>query len=158
MGYKYHLQLDDDTIVNSKVSYNIIQRMSTLNIKMAVPYQIWQDSPEMLAGLAELTRYWIYINGFVPTGPLYDHLTPKSLQGLTTETWDRKYHPGYFTVLDLEFWFDAKVQDYLATVLRVSNAIQLECMLFLLNTLVDNLHRCIIRLGEMLRADGKSKV
>ena len=42
MGYKYHLQLDDDTIVNSKINYNLIQRMNSKSLKMAVPYQVWQ--------------------------------------------------------------------------------------------------------------------
>jgi hypothetical protein len=107
--------------------------------KMAVPHQIWQDSPDVLAGLAELARYWfampcritiiismikrssfhrIVINNFAPRGPLYDHLTPKSIEGLTTQHWDRKYHPGYFTIMDLNFWFTPQVQDFLSTVLR----------------------------------------
>jgi hypothetical protein len=120
MGYKYHLQLDDDTMVNGNISFNFATKMNSEQLKMAVTYQIWQDSPSMLAGLAEITRYWIYINSFDPPGTLYEHLNPKSINGLTTETWDRKYHPGYFTILDLEFWFDPTVQDFLQTILKVN--------------------------------------
>jgi hypothetical protein len=124
MGYKYHLQLDDDTFMNSKIGYNFIHRMSSQNLKIAVPYQIWQDTPEMLAGLAELTRYWLYITKFTPVGPLYEHLTPKSITGLTTDSWDRKYHPGYFTIIDLDFWFGSDVQDFLVTVLRTGRDVE----------------------------------
>ena len=78
----------------------------------------------MLSGLAELTRYWIVVNKFTPTGPLYEHLTPKNIDGLTTDHWDRKYHPGYFTILNLDFWFSASVQDFLVTVLRTGKDVE----------------------------------
>ena len=85
---------------------------------------MYQDSPEMLSGLAELTRYWIVINKFTPKGPLYEHLTPKNIEGLATDHWDRKYHPGYFTILDLDFWFSSNVQDFVATILRTGRDIE----------------------------------
>ena len=52
MGYRYYLQLDDDTMLNNLFEYNIIEKMQASDYKLAVPHQIWQDSPEMLAGLA----------------------------------------------------------------------------------------------------------
>ena len=34
MGYKYHLQLDDDTIINNKIGYNFIEKMRTSGVSM----------------------------------------------------------------------------------------------------------------------------
>jgi len=40
MGYRYHLQLDDDTMVNSKLEENIVAKMSASGYKLSVPYQV----------------------------------------------------------------------------------------------------------------------
>ena len=34
MGYKYHLQLNDDTIINNKIGYNFIDKMMTSGVSM----------------------------------------------------------------------------------------------------------------------------
>jgi hypothetical protein len=34
MGYKYHLQLDDDTIINNKVGYNFVEKMRMSDVSM----------------------------------------------------------------------------------------------------------------------------
>jgi hypothetical protein len=60
MGYKYYLQLDDDTMINQLLEYNVVEKMQSSDYKLAVPYQIWQDSPEMLAGTCH--SLWISIS------------------------------------------------------------------------------------------------
>ena len=54
MGYRYQLQLDDDTIFLQDISYNLVSKMKGNGYKLAVTHKLWQDSTEYSAGLAEV--------------------------------------------------------------------------------------------------------
>lgn len=119
MGYKYHLQFDDDAMINNIISYDIVSRARNETKDMVVFSDIYGDNPSVLSGLPELTRYWLYVRKFSIQGPLLDHVKPRGdINGLTTDGWDRLYHPGYFVILSVDFWFSDVVQDFLKTVLR----------------------------------------
>lgn len=118
MGYKYHLQYDDDAMLNSPLKSNLVERMKISGYDMAVFSDVLGDNSNVLSGLPELTKYWLYIRNFTPRGTLLSHVKGKDLNGLTTDGWDRMYHPGYFLIIGVDFWFDSLVQDYLTTVLR----------------------------------------
>jgi hypothetical protein len=82
------------------------------------------EVPQATLGLPELTRYWLTITQFKPKGPLLKNLRPPSLDGLTSEGWNRLYHPGYFILFKVDLWFQSDVQDYLTTVFRSGRDIE----------------------------------
>jgi hypothetical protein len=55
---------------------------------------------------------------------LFKHMKPPDLNGLTSDGWDRLYHPGYFVIISVDFWFHPDVQDYLLTILRSGKDIE----------------------------------
>jgi hypothetical protein len=118
MGYKYHLQFDDDAMLNGPLRYDIVQKLRNSSISMGVFSDVIGEVAHLTLGLPELTRYWLRIRHFTPQGALFKHLRPPDLSGLSSDGWDRLYHPGYFVILSVDFWFQSEVQDYLTTVLR----------------------------------------
>jgi hypothetical protein len=46
------------------------------------------------------------------------------MNGLSSDGWDRLYHPGYFVIINLDFWFQLEVQDFLTTVMRSGRDIE----------------------------------
>jgi hypothetical protein len=118
MGYSLHLQFDDDAMLNQPLPYDIVQQFKEKKYMMGVFSDHIGEVPQCTLGLAELTRYWLAVKGLEPKGALYQHLNPPNMGGLTSNGWDRMYHPGYFIIISLEFWYQAEVQDYLTTVFR----------------------------------------
>jgi hypothetical protein len=124
MGYAYHLQFDDDAMLNNKIEYDVVQSLKEKTIDMAVFSDLIGEVPQVVLGLPELTNFWIKSNKFTPVGSLFKHLNPPNILGLTSEGWDRMYHPGYFLIISLDFWFEKNVQSYLTTVLRSGRDIE----------------------------------
>lgn len=118
MGYKFYMQLDDDAMLNNKIEFNLVQKFREKQYQMGVFSDYIGEVPQVTNGLAELTRYWLTITNYNPTGPLFDHVSPKSLDGVTSKGWDRYYHPTYFLITSIDFWFSDIVQDFLTTVLQ----------------------------------------
>jgi hypothetical protein len=75
-------------------------------------------------GLPELVKYWLTVNLYTPKGDLVNRLEGKNLKNLSSETWDRYYHPGYFLIIDIDFWFRPEVQNFVMTILRVGRDIE----------------------------------
>jgi hypothetical protein len=94
MGYKYKLQFDDDAMLQNQQNYDIVAKMKDFD--MGVFSDHIGEPVHVVAGLPELTKYWLYVNHYNPKGALMDHINPKDdkFTGLTTEGWDRMYHPG----------------------------------------------------------------
>jgi len=124
MGYAYHLQFDDDAMLNSALAYNVIDKLKDRNYLMGVFSDLIGEVPQATLGLPELTRYWMTVSQFKPKGPLLKNLHPPSLDGLTSDGWNRLYHPGYFILFKVDFWFQSDVQDYLTTVFRSGRDIE----------------------------------
>lgn len=117
MGYKFYMQLDDDAMLNNKIDFNLVQKFREKQYQMGVFSDYIGEVPQVTNGLAKLTRYWLTITIYNPTGPLFDHVSPKFLDGVT-KGWDRYYHPTYFLITSIDFWFSDIVQDFLTTVLQ----------------------------------------
>ncbi len=118
MGYAYHLQFDDDAMLNGKLDFNIVEKLNEKKLLMAVSSTTIPDARQVTLGLPDLTHYWMTLKTYTPKGPLFKHLDPPSVEGLTSAGWDRLVHPGYFIIISTEFWFQKLVQDYLTTVFR----------------------------------------
>ena len=123
MGYQYYLQYDDDACLNSFLDFNIVTKFQNSSYKMGVFSDHIGEVAHVALGIAELTRYWMTINKYLPQGTLFNHLTPKNIDGLFSNPgnfggWDRYYHPGYFLITSIDFWFGDLVQDYLTTILK----------------------------------------
>ena len=124
MGYPYLMQLDDDAVLNSHVEKNIVEVMNMNKYQMAVFHDSQDEIREVIWGLPEFTRYWLTINNFTPVGPLFKHLTPPNLNGLTMEGWDRHYYRGYAIITSLEYWFQPNAQDFVTRVMRLGRDIE----------------------------------
>lgn len=118
MGYEYHLQFDDDAILLSPLSIDVVEMSRRRNILMGVFPDLIGEVPQCTLGLPELTQYWMTIRGHEPKGELFAHVRPQNMDGVTSRGWDRLYHPGYFMMISLSFWFQNEVQDYLTAVFR----------------------------------------
>lgn len=118
MGYSYHLQFDDDAMFNGVLDFDLVKHLSAERKMMGVFSDLIGEVPQCTLGLPELTRYWLTIRGHTPKGALFKHVNPPDMSGVTSAGWDRMYHPGYFIIISMEFWFQNEVQDYLTTVFR----------------------------------------
>ncbi len=118
MGYEYHLQFDDDAMVNSDITFNITERMDAQKYNTALFSDVIYEIPAATLGLSELTSYWLRINHYTPRGPIYKHTTPANLQGLNSDGYHRAYSPGYFMLFRVSWWFSPHVQDFLRMILR----------------------------------------
>lgn len=56
-----------------------------------------------------------------PLGELFDHLLPPDITGLSSEGWDRVHYQGCFQLIDLEFWHDEVVQNFLQLILKTGS-------------------------------------
>jgi len=129
MGYKYYLQFDDDAMLNNYLDFNIVERFTNSSLMMGVFSDSIGEVAHVASGIAELTRYWLTISKYVPEGLIFEHVTPKSIEGLHSQTgsqrgWDRYYHPAYFFVVSIDFWYSSLVQDYLATILKTGRDVE----------------------------------
>lgn len=115
LGYKYVLQVDDDSVFSEPVP-NLVDFMSTRNITLA-GRNLVKDLDFVMMGLAELARYFIVTESFHPT-QLFDHCSPKNIDGLTTERWDREVIYGNLVVYNLDMWFQEPIQRFLRLVQR----------------------------------------
>lgn len=52
------------------------------------------------------------------------HLQPRNINGLSSDGWDRMYHPGYFIIFHIDFWYQNEVQDYLLTIFKSGRDIE----------------------------------
>jgi hypothetical protein len=118
MGYEYHLQFDDDAMFNGVLEFDLVKHLRDNHHMMGVFSDLIGEVPQCTLGLPELTRYWLTVRGHTPKGALYKHVNPRDMNGVTSQGWDRMYHPGYFIIIGVEFWFQSEVQDYLTTVFR----------------------------------------
>lgn len=57
-------------------------------------------------------------NFSTPLGPLLKHLTPSSIDGLTTDGWDREIFTGCFSIINIDFWFSNLTSDYVRQILK----------------------------------------
>lgn len=124
LGYDYHLQFDDDAMLNAPIPYNIVTRFRDKSYDIGVFSDLIGEVAHVVAGLPELTYYWLKMNRHTVQGALLKHLRPSALSALTTDGWDRMYHPGYFLLFSVSFWFREDVQDYLTAVLRSGRDIE----------------------------------
>lgn len=124
MGYEYHLQFDDDAMLNANIPYNMISKFREKNTDVGFFSDFIGEVPHVVQGLTDLTYFWLKVSRYTPEGPILKHLRPPALSSLTTDGWDRMYHPGYFLAFSLSFYFRDDVQDYLTTILRSGKDIE----------------------------------
>lgn len=56
-----------------------------------------------------------------PVGELFSHVQPSNMSGLTSEGWDRMHYQGCFQLIDVNFWHDEVVQNFLQLVLKTGS-------------------------------------
>lgn len=116
-GYKYFLQMDDDSLIGSKLDFDLVKELRRRNTFMATD-MVQKEGDDICHGLAELTAYWLAISRYKVEGTLFEHCDPPSIDGLNSKGWDRMNVQGNFVIISIDFWFREIVQDYVMTVLR----------------------------------------
>lgn len=124
MGYNYHLQLDDDALINTQINYNLVKRLQKSNTEMAFYPDKFGTPLHLTLGLCELTRFWLRVNNFEPVGDIFKSLNPPNFNGMTTDGWNRMCHSGYFIIIKIDFWFSKPIQSYLTTLFRSGRDIE----------------------------------
>lgn len=118
LGYRYMLFADDDALVVQPIDQNLVELCDTHKVALVHRNKVLLDIPAAITGIAELARYWMVTrNVSEPFGPLFEHLTPPNMEGLTTAGWDKHTFQSAFMVLNLDFWYEEPVQDFLDLVL-----------------------------------------
>lgn len=118
LGYKYMLQIDDDTLMMQSINFNIVDRFSSSGMAFGYRDKIYEDDPVVLLGLAELAKYWLVSRGVKsPPGTLFKHVSPAGLEGVSSAGWDRQLFIAAFMVINVDFWYEEPVQDFLHLVL-----------------------------------------
>ncbi len=119
MKYSYVLFADDDLFMMDSIDFNIIESFTENKIFMAVRERYIIESSPYILGLPEFTRYWMTIRNYTtPVGDLFNHITPPSVEGLTTASWDKIVYPGCFFMINVEFYFSPLVSDYRKHIIR----------------------------------------
>jgi hypothetical protein len=118
MGYEYHVQFDDDAMINEALPFDITAKLEEKKFNVALFSDVIYEIPAATLGLSELTAYWLKINHYTPRGPIFRHTNPHDIHGLTSDGYDRAYSPGYFMLFRVSWWFSPHVQDYLNMILR----------------------------------------
>lgn len=79
-SYRYVLQIDDDAFLTEPIPYNIVTIMDSGCFKMGAR-EIKEDDASVMWGIAELSKYFIISENFMPT-LLYNHCTPHDITGV----------------------------------------------------------------------------
>jgi Glycolipid 2-alpha-mannosyltransferase len=123
LGYKYMLQVDDDSWFPEPMSLNHITYMQQQHLHITAR-TISHDNVKIFSSLPELTRYHLVSKGIEPL-LLYDYCTPQNISGLYsdhTDSGDSGYDGtllyGNFILFSLDFWFRADVQQYLELIFQ----------------------------------------
>ena len=125
LGYKFVLQIDDDSALLQPIEYNLIQYMASQNLKMAARNIIAHDEPDVTQGLAELAKFFLVSEGLQPRS-LFIECRPANMSGLYTSGvggaqdggYSTKYIYGNFVIISLDFWFQEEVQRLVKLVLN----------------------------------------
>ncbi len=126
MKYSYVLFADDDLFMMDSIDFNIIESFTENQIFMAVRERYVIEMSPYILGLPEFTRYWMTIRNYTtPVGDLFNHITPPSLDGLTTAGWDKIVYPGCFFMINVEFYFSPLVSDYRKHIIRSGSDMEL---------------------------------
>jgi hypothetical protein len=116
MGYKYMMIMDDDLFFNSATAFNfnLVHTFNSERTALAYRNKKQIEIGEVVDGLPELVKYWMVTRNVTkPWGPLMDDFTPNSLASVSSENWNRETYGNSFYVVNLDFWFEPPVQDFL---------------------------------------------
>ena len=124
LGYKYLLQVDDDSEFPSLVRENLFDTMRRDHLKIA-GRGILPDEYFVARGLPELARYFLVTEQIEPSPSLFKHCDPPSMDGLFSSVdgednagWDRTSFYGNFVIYSLDFVYEPIVQRFINLVLQ----------------------------------------
>jgi len=137
LGYKYALQLDDDSHILSPISMNILELAVQKQIDVG---GIVRSSDPAIGcwGLPEIARYFLMSEKYEPVGPLWEHCNPHNIAGLVSthaenyskfseawlEGWDCVVVKGYFVLMHLDFYLSPIVQSFVNLVINSGGSMQ----------------------------------
>lgn len=114
LGFKFLMIVESDSMFMKSVDFNIVQHFSTGQIAFAYRHKTYKASEKSVAGLAELAKFWMITrNILAPPGTLYEHFNPSDIFHVDTASWDRHIYQDPFVVINLDFWYEEPVQNFL---------------------------------------------
>lgn len=124
LGYKYVLQIDDDSGFPHIVDFNLVNQLKERDVWMAARTILPGDVPEVTIGLAELARFFLVTERLQPTILYAEDCNPPNITGLYTpevggvgKGYSTRLLYGNFLIISLDFWFQEPVQRFVRLVL-----------------------------------------
>uniref|UniRef100_A0A7S0RAN4 Uncharacterized protein n=1 Tax=Chlamydomonas leiostraca TaxID=1034604 RepID=A0A7S0RAN4_9CHLO len=138
MGYQYVLQYDSDSCIGRPAKINLVSFMRDNKLWLANNPWFFNELDGYFVGLPELTAFWLRTRGRKPVGCIFDYTRPHDLSGLMSMAngssaghnpegwtgWQGYMLSGHFMVMDLDWWFDRYMQDYVQLVVRTGAHIE----------------------------------
>ena len=126
LGYKYVLQVDDDSAFQAPVDMNFLETMQVHNLWLGARLIVPQDHVLVTTGAAEIAKLFLVMEGFEPTILFTDDCSPQNISGLYTRGlggpndggYSTRHINGNFVLISVDFWFQRIVQRFLRLVLR----------------------------------------
>jgi len=119
LGYKYALQIDDDSLLLSPIPFNLLEFAEAKRIDLGAR-EVRRDPTKVVKGLGELARYFLISELYNPVGTIWQHCKPRNINGLKTlnsdsgEGWDGAVLKGHFILMRLDFFIQPLVQSFIA--------------------------------------------
>mmetsp|Transcript_19382 Transcript_19382/g.49310 ORF Transcript_19382/g.49310 Transcript_19382/m.49310 type:complete len:225 (+) Transcript_19382:878-1552(+) len=136
LGYQFVLQFDSDSYVMEPSKINLVHFMRSKTIWFANNHAFFYEVKGYMQGLPELTAFWIRTRRFNVKGPLYTKTRPANISGLHTienaitalepfwTGWPGRMLSGFFVVIDMHWWFDRWVSDFVELVVKTGAHIE----------------------------------
>jgi len=137
LGYQYVLQYDSDSFVPRPAKVHLVQFLRDKKIWLANNHYFFNEHHSYFIGLPELTAFWLKTRGKKPVGCLFNYTRPSDMSGLKSMDgsisandnpgwtgWQGRMMSGHFVAIDLEWWFDRWIQDYVQLVTRTGAHIE----------------------------------
>jgi len=121
LGYQYAVKMDDDSAIVQPIKVNLIDYARSEGIDFGYRAVIRDDFP-VLAGLAELTRFFLVSSGVSPTylhescrgGRLHNLYMSESTRD--PPGWDGEVYFGNFLFWNTSYWVQPMVKEYIRLV------------------------------------------
>jgi len=124
LGYQYLLSIDDDLFIQDRAPFaaNLLDVFKEQSTAMAFRDRMVIDREDVLEGLPELVKFWIVTRKVkYPQGPLVEQFSPPTVDAMSSQTWNRVTYSNSFHLINLDFWFEPPVQDFLHLVLATGS-------------------------------------
>ena len=121
-GYKYVLHLSEDTYIVEAPNVDIFQMMEIEGKALTFRDKTYIQPADESVGLLDLARFWMLSRNarYLP-GSLGYNISLEAQLSRGILHWNRQVYNTNFLIVNLDFWFEAPIQDFLSLVLNTNS-------------------------------------